>query len=379
MPRTPPPAVVFRDRADDLPDPAPDRHHDRRHDRQHEGPRIGLVPADRVSVVAVDLPEVRGARLEQALRWAAEDALAGDAEGQHVVPLGRREDGRMVCAVASREDMQRWSADDPTLIALVPDAAVLPWQPGELVLAADGEAVLARWGRHAFDRLDAALLDVLLPELVEQAEPGRVHWYGGPPPDSVAALDPERHDPPADLRAWLADGARDPAVDLLTGDFAPAARTPTPRRAWTAALIALALVFWFGDVAIEAIQLGQRAEALEQEIETRAARLFPDLQLLPGRERLQIERALAGRGAATDGFVRTLRRASPMFGDLEAITVERLLWDGEQLELGVRAPGLPDLEALQTRLGTRGLAVRVDDVSIEAGGVRGRMLLREAP
>ncbi|NKI35672.1 hypothetical protein HFP89_10920 [Wenzhouxiangella sp. XN79A] len=366
MPRTPPPALVFRDRADESP-PAEDR------------PFVGLVPADRVSVVAVELPELRGARLEQALRWAAEDALAGDAENQHVVPLGRRDDGRMVCAVASREDMRRWRADDPALTALVPDAALLPWQPGDLVLAEDGEAVLARWGRHAFDRLDAALLDVLLPELVEQAAPERIRWYGGKPPDRIAMLDPQRHPAPSVLADWLAAQADPPDVDLLYGEFAPAARRPAPRPGWTAALVALAVLLWLGDAALEVVQLDARADALAEEIEARTARLFPDLTLLPGRERLQIERALAGRGETGDTFVRTLRRASPLFGGLDAVIVESLLWDSEQLELGVRAPGLPDLEALQAQLVARGLSARVDDVAIESGGVRGRLVLREAP
>jgi type II secretion system protein L len=365
MPRTAPPAVVLFDRAD-----APPPH-------ASEQRRIGLVPADRVSVVAVDLPDLRGARLEQALRWAAEDALAGDAENQHVVPLGRRDDGRMVCAVASRADMRRWGADDPALVALVPDAAALPWQPGELVLVEHGDAVLARWGRHAFDRLDASLLDILLPELIEQAAPAQVRWYGATPPDSVAALDPRHQPAPADLAHWLAEGARDPDVDLLYGDFAPAGRTPAPRRAWTAAMLALAVVLWLGDTALEAVQLDARADALAEEIETRAGRLFPDLQLMPGRERLQIERALAGRSAGGDRFVRTVRRASPLFAGLDAVTVESLSWDEEQLALDVRAPGLPDLEALQAQLEGRGLQVRLDDVAIETGGVRGRLALRE--
>jgi len=367
MPRTASPAVVLIDRADPIPE------------RTSEHRRIALVPADRVSIVAVDLPDVRGARLEQALRWAAEDALAGDAENQHVVPLGRRDDGRMVCAVASRADMRRWGADDPALVALVPDAAALPWQPGELVLVQHGDAVLARWGRHAFDRLDGALLDVLLPELVEQASPEQVRWYGEAPPDSVAALDPQRQPPPADLAQWLAAGARAPEVDLLYGDFAPAGRTPAPRRVWTAVLLALAALLWLGDAALEAVQLDARADALAEEIETRAARLFPDLQLLPGRERLQLERALAGRGDGGDRFVRTLRRASPLFAGLAAVTVESLSWDDELLALDVRAPGLPDLEALQAQLEARDLMVQVDDVAIESGGVRGRLVLREGP
>lgn len=365
MPRTAAPELDFRDRPGTR-------------STDDSGPVIGLVPADRVSVVAVDLPEVRGARLAQALRWAAEDALAGDAEQQHVVPLGRRSDGRMVCAVASREDMARWRAHDPHLIALVPDAAALPWQAGELVLAADGDAVLARWGARDFDRLDGALLDMLLPELAEQAGAERVVWYGGAPPDAIEALNPQRREAPSDLRELLAAGAADTSVNLLYGDFAPAAQRPAPARRWTLVLALLAAVLWIADTGVESLQLQRQAAALDEEIRERAARLFPDLPLMAGRERLQIERALADRREGGDGFVRVLRRAGPVFGGLDAVTVESMRWNDTGLELDLRVPGLPDLEAMERQLANRGLATRVEDVTIDAGNVRGRIVLEES-
>lgn len=366
MPATPTPTLVFRDRNDNAAAAA-------------DGPVIGVVPADRVSVVAVELPDLRGPRLEQALRWAAEDALAGDAESQHVVPLGRRDDGRMTCAVASKGDMDRWRAGDPALIALVPDAAAVPWEDGQLVLVDTGEAVLARWGKHAFDRLDPDLIDILLPDVIDQAAPKQVLWFGANAPDSVAELSPQHYPAPADLGAWLSAGAKRADVNLLYGDYAPAGQARPPRWGWTAALLALATVLFLAETALETAQLDQRARSLAEEIDSRSARLFPDLRLVPGREQLQIERALAERGTGSDRFVRTVRRASPLFADLAAIRVESLIWDGERLDLEVRAPSLPDLEALQDQMIARGLDVRLDEVAIETEGVRTRLRLQEAP
>lgn len=336
-------------------------------------PWIGLVPADRVSVVAVDLPELRGARLGQALRWAAEDALAGNAEDQHVVPIGRRSDGRMACAVAARTDMQRWCADAPALAGLVPDAAALPRRAGELVLADNGDTVLARWADDGFDRLDADLLDTLLPDLIEQARPTRVVWYGSTAPDCVESLDPERRDRPDRIEDLLAAHAADSPVNLMYGDFAPADARNRPRLRWTAALAILAVALLLGDAAVEAVQLGRQADRLQAEIEMRAAEAFPGLMLLPGRERAQLERAVRDRSGAGGGLVAVIGRISPLFAGLDGLTVESLAGSGDRVDLTLRAPGLPDLEALERQVEQRGLRATVEDVAVETGAVRARM------
>ncbi len=347
----------------------------RRSAAQGAEPWIGLVPADRVSVVAVDLPELRGARLSQALRWAAEDALAGNAEDQHVVPVGRRADGRMTCAVAARTDMQRWCSDAPSLARLVPDAAALPRRDGELVLADNGDTVLARWADDGFDRLDADLLEILLPDLVEQARPTRVVWYGSTAPDCVESLGPERRDRPDRIEDLLAEHAADSPVNLMYGDFAAADERNRPRVLWTAALAMLAVALLIGDAALEALQLDRQAVRLQAEIERRAADAFPGLTLLPGRERAQLERAVRDRSDADRGLVEVLGRISPLFTGLDDLEVESLTASGDRIDLTLRAPGLPDLEALERQVEQRGLRATVDDVAVESGAVRARMTI----
>lgn len=346
---------------------------------QAPSPATGLVPADRVSVVTVELPDVRGARLNQALRWAAEDALAGDAEQQHVVPVERNAEGRMICAVAARNDMQTWCTSAPGLSRLVPDAAALPWREGELVLAASGDAVLARWGCHAFDRLDAELLDALLPDLVDQAGPHAVIWYGPNEPACVSELQPQRRELPGSLDALLADGAKTTPMNLLHGDFAPAGRNARPKLLWTLALVAAAALLLIADSAVEVAQLERRADTLQTEIERRSAEVFPDLQLLPGRERVLLERAVAGRTGRSDGLVQMLRRVAPVFSALDALTVESVAGAEQRLDVSLQAPGLPDLEALQRQVEVQGLDARVEDVAVDAGSVRARLVIERRP
>ena len=115
-----------------------------------------LVPADRVSVVAVDLPSMSAAREAEALRWAIEEHIAGDPEQQHVVPLGRRADGRMACAVVGRADLRRWlEAGSRPPDRILPDAACLRPEPGAIALLPSGDRVLAAAGEHDFDRIES--------------------------------------------------------------------------------------------------------------------------------------------------------------------------------------------------------------------------------
>src|SRR6056297_3640805 len=129
---------------------------------------VALVPADRCSLLRVALPEMNPARMSRALRWAIEDAIAGDPEKQHVVPVRRERDGRLTCLVAARADMQRWienAGERP--VCLLPDAACVPRADHELVLMARGDRILARGADEAFDRIEPELLDVIVPELVD--------------------------------------------------------------------------------------------------------------------------------------------------------------------------------------------------------------------
>ena len=138
-----------------------------------------LVPADRVSVVAVDLPAMSPSREAEALRWAIEEHIAGDPEQQHVVPLGRRGDGRMACAVVARAELRGWvdAASRPP-DRIVPDAACLRPDAGAIALLPSGDRVLASAGGHDFDRLEPELLEDLLPEWRARLGGGELVWIG---------------------------------------------------------------------------------------------------------------------------------------------------------------------------------------------------------
>src|SRR5690554_5019964 len=99
-------------------------------------PATVFVDASRCLGLTLDLPPLRGHKLAQAMRWAAEEYFAGSAEDEHVVAGPRDQQGRLHCVSISNATMDELTAQLAGSRAerLLPDALCLPWQPGRLSL-----------------------------------------------------------------------------------------------------------------------------------------------------------------------------------------------------------------------------------------------------
>lgn len=351
-----------------------------------EGPasaEVLLVPADRIAMVVVELPEMSAGRMQQALRWAVEDQIAGDAERQHVVPLERIDDQRIRCLVVSREDLDRWRDGRLTVPQrITPDAACLPWRDGQVVLLPDGDAVLVRSGPTTFDRLDRDLLEVLLPEFEANLETAaRRIWIGDEPPAWLEADHLERRPAPASKLAVLAPGAVGPAghrTNLARGKYAAGQRRPGAsawRRVAVLAFVVIALALL--SVRIETWLLARENARVEARIETLAGELFPGLGPLV-RPRAQLERAAAlARGGSADRAVALVATIDPIFSGAEGVEIESLNYAEGRLKLALTTPGMDDLEALRRQLETRGIAIDLGEVTLSGDQVSAVIMVGE--
>jgi len=339
-----------------------------------------LVPADRVSVVAVDLPSMSAAREAEALRWAIEDHIAGDPEQQHVVSLGRRADGRMACAVVARADLRDWLEAAPRPPdRILPDAACLRPEPGAIELLPSGDRVLAAAGEHDFDRIEPELLEDLLPEWRARLGGGELVWIGDRPPAELADQSVRLRGPRGDPLSELALGIAACPVNLARGEFAPPSADQARRwrgRALTLAGLALALVL--GHALIELMLLRAERVRASEEVRQRFANLFPEVTTLV-RPRVQAQRELQRlRGGAGDRFLTLMRRAAPVFSAGDSVRVESLRFDGSALDLELTTPGMPDIEALQSQLRRSGLEGRLGEVTVAGDRTRARFRVEPA-
>lgn len=336
--------------------------------------QVVLVDAGTCTGLKIELPDLPARRLDQALRWAAEEHLAGSAEDEHVVSGPRDEAGRVACVVIGRAAMDRVCtplAGQPAE-RIVPDALCLPWQDGELALAERDGRILARWGEFDFGTFEPELAGDLLTGLV--SDEARVLWYGGDQPDW---LDGDSVEEPAGQRSLdqtLADGAAASGINLLTGPYSPrsavAARTYWR---WVAGLAAGFAAIAIGLVAVENRQLDREAERLQQDIEQRFAQLFPDVGRVV-RPREQAERELARlRFGQAAGLLDLMSQTAPVIEGQDRILLDALNYRDGELELTLRAPDVAALDQLEQRLRALDLAAEVRSASLDEDGASGRI------
>jgi general secretion pathway protein L len=327
------------------------------------------------TALELDLPEMSSARQRQALRWAAEEHLAGPAEDEHVVDAGRDAGGRVRCLVIAHARMEALLAPlaGEAVESVCPDALLLPWEAGEVSLAGLDEQVLARWGSWSFGRFEAGLVNTLIEPLVD----GQWRWKAGVVPEAMEAdFGGATH---SSLMSVLAQGLDDAPVNLLSGPWAPASTRSAGRQwRWVAGLAAAVVVAALAGLVLENRLLAARSADLQAGIEARFAEAFPGIRPA-GRHRELAERELARlRFGQSAGLMDLMYRVSPVLQGQPGIFLQGLSYRDERLELDVRAPDVAALDELEQRLRELGLTAAVQSASLDDEGAAGRVSVEGA-
>lgn len=339
-----------------------------------EKPATVLLDASRCLGLKLDLPPLRGHKLQQAMRWSAEEHLAGSAEDEHVV-AGPRDDAGQLCCVSIANSVMTELVDRLEQVEaerMLPDALCLPWQPGRVSLAEHDGRILARWGDWSFTSFDAELAG----DMIDSVAPVEAEWdwYGGQRPDWVDERGATDRDQGQSLSAILARQAQSTDLNLLNGPWAPrsAAATQSQWR-WTAILAGLAVLLVVGYAALERYQLAQRSAELEAAIEQQFRQAFPEVGRIV-RPKTQAERELARlRFGQAAGLLDLMHRVAPVIDGQEQIQVDRLDYRDGVLELGLRAPDVAALEQIEQRLRALDLSAEVQTASLDDQGASGRI------
>ncbi|MGY6554879.1 MAG: type II secretion system protein GspL [Wenzhouxiangella sp.] len=339
-------------------------------------PIMLLADARATTALSLKLPDLSGARLDQALRWAAEEYLAGAADEEHVVAAGRDAQGLMRCVVIGEAGLRDLLAElAPAVPKLVcPDALCLPWVPGQVSLAAAADSVLMRWGEWAFGSFDEALAaEVLATVAPGEAEPV---WYGGEIPAALQGLSLQPFQ--GGLLSALAPAALKPAVNLMSGPFRSAETSDAQRSwRWVGALAAAVVLVAGAGLLLERQLLRQEATELQLAIDQRFAQSFPGVAPA-GRHRELAERELARlRFGQSAGLLDLLHRSAPVVSAQAGLSLEGLSFRDGQLELRVRAADVAALDELERRLRVLDLDAALQSASLDAQGASGRLRISE--
>lgn len=341
-----------------------------------DAPIVLLADARATTALSLKLPDLSGTRLDQALRWAAEEYLAGAADEEHVVAAGRDAQGLTRCLVIGQARMRELlAALEPAVPNVVcPDALCLPWVPGQVSLAAAADSVLMRWGEWAFGSFDQELAaEVLATALPAEAE--RV-WYGGEVPAGLQGLSLQQGQ--GGVLSALAPAALKPAVNLMSGPFRSRETSDAQRSwRWVGALAAAVVLVAGAGLLLERQLLRQEAAELQLAIDQRFAQSFPGLTPA-GRHRELAERELARlRFGQSAGLLDLLHRSAPVVSAQAGLSLEGLSFRDGQLELRVRAADVAALDELERRLRVLDLDATLQSASLDAQGASGRLRISE--
>jgi general secretion pathway protein L len=335
-----------------------------------------LIDASACIGLKVDLPEMPAARLQQALRWAAEEHLASSAEDEHVVAGPRDEAGLLCCVVINRDTMTGLQArfGNAPVEVMLPDALCLPWRAGQVSLAALDNVVLARWGEWDFGSFEPDLLvDMLTPVVQSDAEWA---WHGGPVPAALSGH--PLHQAGTEGFAALTPGALNPPVNLLSGPFEPSsARAAQSHWRWAAGLAAVCAILVLASVAVENHQLKRQTETLQTAIDAQFYQAFPDVGRVV-RHREQAEREMARlRFGESAGLLELMNRTAPVIDAQSGVELDGLNYRDGQLELTLRAPDVAALDQFEQRLRALELNAVVQSASMDSDGASGRIRISE--
>jgi general secretion pathway protein L len=350
---------------------------------------IAIAAADRVLFTAATLPSGSRRRWQAALPFAVEEHTLPDPEDNHVVPGATLADGKIALAVVDKAWLKRITeacqAAGLSLRRMVAETLLPPLAPASWTLVLDGAGGFVRTGEASGMAIDggdashaplALRLAADLPEKIEVRHAQRAA-------NESRAL-PQWSDLPVALVAgspwdWRQAPIPADALNLLWGEFTPRARI----REWWPKLRPVALIL-LAALAIEVLgvnlqwaMLSGEKRALTQDMEQNFRATFGASGVLVNAP-LQMRRNLAElrhqAGQMDDSdFLALLDAAAPV---LPAGSVQALHYESGRLDADVKAASHNELQSLQQRLQTRGLAVQMGEIHEAQGGAEARLSIQ---
>lgn len=359
---------------------------------------VFLAPGEDVLLTSVDIPARNRQRMLQALPYALEDRLAQDIEEMHFAPGVRRGDGSLPVAVVERARLEGWLAElravgiEPDRV--VPDVLAVPYEPGTWTALDDDGMALVRTttqGGFAID-LDS-LAPVLAGALEEAGEDRPARLLAHAPEGRMGELEalatlglevvPRPLPGPAlALMAGHAEGGE--AIELLQGDYNRREQFGRTYRPWLPAAAALVLLVLLNAVVLiyDYVTLNRESARLQAAIEGAYREAFPEAQRVVN-PRVQMERGLEAMrrgGSAGGGFLDIMRSTAPVLRQTEGLSVQRVSYRENRLDLALQIRDLQNLDGLVQRITEEGgLEVDIQSASAVEGRIEARLQVRAAP
>ncbi|HEX4049271.1 MAG TPA: type II secretion system protein GspL [Steroidobacteraceae bacterium] len=351
-----------------------------------------IVPSSDVLITEVELPVKSGIRVQQVVPFALEEQLAADIETLHFAAGTRDETtGRTSVAVVTRALMDQWLGElagaGLTPEVLCTEAALLPENPGHVVVMLEGDTLCVRRAGQSTQALPALDIAAALQALLGQTLASDDLIFYVSPEDwqrrsaEVEALRMQC----ASLKVQLLNfgplpllsphlAADGPHLNLLTGDYAPKRAFGAGLRRWrlaaslAAALVAVHLL----GLALQLHEQHRAEQTLDSAIGQIAGHVLP-AGADSSEIRPRIERALLERSGAAGGLMPALATLAGAVQGADGTSVETLSFQNDALDMRLRASNAEKLEQVDQSLRTNGWKAELTSGSSQGGAYEGHI------
>ena len=362
------------------------------------GRRVAVVvPSSDVLMTTVDLPVKSGVRVQQVVPFALEEQLAADIETLHFA-LGERDthNGRTAVAVVTRALMDGWlgalSAAGLTPEVICTEAALLPENPGKVVVMLEGDTLCVRRAgltAQALPALDlgvalSAALDAQAPDATPDAD---LVFYAAPEDWQRRSAEVEAlRGRCASLKVQLLSAGPLPLLapqldeghflNLLSQEYAPKRTLGTAARRWRlVAILAVALfALHVSGLALQ-LQLQHHDErSLDATIGALARRIIPG-DSGRGAVRERIEQRVLGAQAqgGQAGLIPALSVLAQALQVAGGTRLQTLSFRNDGLDLTVQAADAQNLERVDESLRSNGWQAQVVSGSSAGSAYQGHI------
>ncbi|QQS53827.1 MAG: type II secretion system protein GspL [Candidatus Competibacteraceae bacterium] len=362
---------------------------------QSDGARQILVaPGEAVTLHRLVLPSRKRSTWARAVPFALEDYLVEDIETLHFALGGGVDSGYLPVAVIDRTLLSAWlescEAAGLTLVAIVPDPLLLPWQSDEWSVLLEARRALVRTGRwegFATERDNLALL--LAQALAEagEAKPQRLRVWGSPAIELAEigielSIELSLEDTPIEPLALFASGYQPASVlNLLQGGYSRQAHWGRWLRPWraAAALAGMMLLVQIAAQVYEHWRLQRELTALRTAIERTFKDALPEATRIVN-PKIQMEtrlRELAPSGGG--GFLTLLYQGAQPLANFPNVALRGLGYRDGQLDLALEGGDPAVLDRLRQQF-DRQPGLRMDMRTTQREGqMESKITLKRAP
>lgn len=347
---------------------------------QNPHPVIILVPQQCVYLAQVELPEKASRQVLAAIEFQIEDQLAQDIESQHFA-IADPGQNPVAVAVVAKSIMSRCLALADScnlrLLQIVPELFICPWPGDGVSMIAGDDGILVRYGDYQGFKCHAPALPAMLELIIHEVEIGRPRYY-----ESADQPVPELEHYELDLHS--ADSARlgligAPLIDLQQREFQMSSAWLGIARAWRwVAILLLSLLLIVGYNRFIDLQ------DIEAEIAAVRAQQYEVVKLyLPAGTRLEddlkkrvIERLKqVQEGQNGQGFMQLLVEFSKAQKQYSAVTIDRIGYQNNALNIDLTSDQLKDIEALHVTVQEQGVEAKLENLNIKPELISARLVM----